>query len=767
VGWYALTNSCGGNVIIREASALPSVLALIERSSILAFDIESTGVNVRKDSLIGFGVCDVGTLEAAYIVTREWRNGTLIENLILRDYTPILEALKSKKLVTHNGSFDTRLTLNHTGVNLIDALHADTMLMAHTIDENKFNYGLKQLGAELFGRDVTAEQADMKESIKANGGSPTEFYKADSDKIAKYGLQDVKLTARLYRHYNSELEKQGLLKFFYEDEVMDTYKHVVIPMELHGVPVNVELLKKSLEEINLKIEEYEDKIQAAIKPLLTSYNRWYIDKNYPFKLSGPFKQKLAQKLAPEGWPRTETGGYSFNKADLNKAIKKGTLAADSQLEKYAISQVDRVPEALIQEIQLELLRDEGTKYIFNLSSKDCLKRLFFGTSTTPSPLKEKPVSTTDKGNPQVDSEFLDLMAEKYEWAAWLKIYNKLQKLRGTYIERVLEEQENGVFYPQFHMHRTVSGRLSGDFQQMPRPLEEGQDHADVIEFTNRIRRFFVAPEGYIFVDDDYNSLEPRTFAHISNDPALKEIFEKDLDFYSAICVRTERLSQYSPDKKAENYLGKVAKPRRQGAKPYSLGIYYGMTGYKLQFEINVPQHQAEALVDDYWKAFPELKKSFDEARKFALAHGYVKTEAGRMRRFPRLRELYAKYGSEILDSLELWKSYNEMPMLYKQAKEDAAYVKNCLNNAVNFKVQGLGASIINRASVKIAKELREKNLDARICSQVHDQLILICREDIKEDVGAIVQYHMENTYKISVPLIAEPSYGRDMQESKG
>lgn len=757
-------------MIIRTREDLHLALTFIAQNDTLSYDIETSGLNPRRDTMIGFGCANLAG-NAFYIIMKEFRQsesgGYLAQILSYEDVLPVLEALQGKKLITHNGSFDTRFTLCQTGVELAPSLYADTMLLSHILDENRWTHGLKQLGAEIFGADVTAEQSDMKESIKANGGTPNELYKANSEKIARYGLQDVKLTCRLYKHFMPLLERDGLTKFFFE-ETMPTYKYVCIPMEYSGVNVDVDFLQKSHEEISASIQSYEDSIQSAIKPLLHFYEDWYIRTKFAFKLTGPSRQKLAEIVgAPEGWPRTDKGAYSFSKADIAKAQKKGLLAPDTPLERYTVSQLDRVPEDLQRSVQLALLADEGTKYIFNINSKDCLKRLFFGTSTTPSPLQETPLSKTDKGSPQVDNEFLEEMAKKYTWAADLIIFNKLQKLSGTYITRVLEEQENGIFYPQFHMHRTVSGRMSGDFQQLPRPLEEGQDHPDVINFTNRIRKFFIAPPGYIFADSDYNSLEPRTFAHVSNDPALKAIFEKDLDFYSEICIRTEKLQQYSADKKAENYLGKVAKSKRQTAKAYALGLYYGMTDYKLHFEIQVLPSEAAKLVQGYWSGFPELKKSFDGAREFALKHGFVRTEAGRIRRFPRLKQLYGKYGKIALDSLELYKEFSEMPGLYEQAKSDASYIKNSLNNAVNFKIQGLGASIINRASVNIAKELLEKNLDARICSQVHDQLIILCREDLKEEVGAIIQFHMENTYKISVPLIAEPSYGRDMQESKG
>jgi DNA polymerase I-like protein with 3'-5' exonuclease and polymerase domains len=69
--------------------------------------------------------------------------------------------------------------------------------------------------------------------------------------------------------------------------------------------------------------------------------------------------------------------------------------------------------------------------MFNLSSKHHLKKLFFDQ------LGEEPLSRTELGNPQVDDEFLQSMCAKYNWCNDLHVYNRLNKILGTYVERVL------------------------------------------------------------------------------------------------------------------------------------------------------------------------------------------------------------------------------------------------------------------------------------------------------------------------------------------
>jgi DNA polymerase I-like protein with 3'-5' exonuclease and polymerase domains len=755
-------------VIIRDRAGLEQALSLINNAQLVAYDIETSGLNPRKDTLIGFGVCNVETLEAAYVVLKEWKEGALVEVLPYSSIIFLLEALKPKKIIGHNLSFDTRFTLCQTDVNLIDSIYADTQLMAHTLEEERFNYKLKVLAAEIFGNDVTAEQTEMKASIKANGGTTDgEIYRADSQLVAKYGLQDVRITARLYKHFLPQLEKQGLLKFFFDEEVMPHYRECLVTMELRGFPLNMELLQRTQIEIERDIEALEDKIQAAIKPLLTHFEDWYIRTKYPFKLSGPFRQKLALKLAPANWPMTDSGQFSFNKVDINRAKKKGGLADNTALERYAVTQVERVPEDLIREVQLALLRDEGTKYTFNLLSTDNLKRLFFGTSTTPSLLNETPINTTEKGSPQVDDEFLEAMAAKYSWAADLRDYRSLIKIKGTYVDRFLNEQENGLFYPSVMQHLTATGRLSGDLQQLSRKKsEEEEPNATIREYNNRIRDFFISAPGWSLVDADYSSLEVVVFADDAGDEALLNIIRNGEDFYSRTAIEVHGLKEYSANKKADNFL-KNHKPKlRQDAKIYSLGIRYGLEAFKLHHDLKISESEAKKIVSNYFKSFPKLKQRMDELTTSAKKHGFVKSKAGRIRRVPQLKALCERYGDILFDSLELYKEFNEMPALYQEMKQRARIARSLCNAVLNFPIQSYATSIVSRASVALTRAFKAEGLQAYIALSLHDELCVHCPDHEVPRVKQLMKEKMETTTVLSVPLEAEPMEGRVYGEVK-
>ena len=52
-----------------------------------------------------------------------------------------------------------------------------------------------------------------------------------------------------------------------------------------------------------------------------------------------------------------------------------------------------------------------------------------------------------------------------------------------------------------------------------------------------IKKVFKAPEGYLIAGSDHSSLQGRTGACITNDPALIKIYSEDVDLHSYMLVR--------------------------------------------------------------------------------------------------------------------------------------------------------------------------------------------------------------------------------------
>jgi ribonuclease D len=63
----------------------------------------------------------------------------LLQKLFLRN---LLKALKGKKLVFHNASFDVQFIKNYFGIDLLPDVWVDTGLLVHTVyEEGAFGFG--------------------------------------------------------------------------------------------------------------------------------------------------------------------------------------------------------------------------------------------------------------------------------------------------------------------------------------------------------------------------------------------------------------------------------------------------------------------------------------------------------------------------------------------------------------------------------------------------------------------------------------------------
>ena len=760
-------------VTVTTRETFEAMVRHISEHEIVAFDTETNGLNPRRDSVIGFSVSgQEGT--GYYMPTMLWNGDRLVEAEIAGKSCHelakfVMNKLADKKVVAHNFSFDGRFVKNFYGVDLVSSLHCDTILLAHTLNEEGPGFffgkpfGLKEIAMSIqehIGIDVKSsaneEQLKLKESIKNNGGSTTkesyEIWKADLEVLSEYAAADTDLTLRIYNHYVKQLESEGLTKFFFEEEVMPLYKEVTIKMEESGVRLDMDLLKKSSEDITKAMERYAHLVtQELIQD--DRVRAWIVRKareEFPPTNRGQFVQKLIE-VYDLRLPKSEkTGKYIVNNTQL-------LSMPDHEIKPFLIDgKQDCLPEHIINKVCVSLWRESNDGQYFNIQSKDQLGQIAFDG------LGLKPISFTGKGKPQFDDDIIQELAKDCEWARNLRVYNKLLKIKSTYIDRFFYNQEGGKYYPYYKQHATVSGRYGSDMQQLPRPKEDGDDDEVVLHYNNLVRAFLIPDEGHLFIDCDYESLEPHVFAHVSGDEGLKDIFRNNWDFYSTIAIKTEKLDQYSPDKKAENYLRKVAPAVRNKAKAYALGIPYGMGAYALGKNINVSTKEAKTLVDGYLNGFPELKKWMQNSERQAKTEGFVRTQVGRVRHLKKVKKIYENIGDAILDwniKKDLEKQFGVMEV--KSVSRD--YV-NGLNNAKNYQIQSLAASIVNRAAIAINREFTKLGIKGHVIAQIHDQLVVEVEESRAEEAAKIVQEKMENTTKLSIALKAPPAIAHNMRD---
>jgi len=106
------------------------------------------------------------------------------------------------------------------------------------------------------------------------------------------------------------------------------------------------------------------------------------------------------------------------------------------------------------------------------------------------------------------------------------------------------------------------------------------------------RTAFVAPAGAQFLVADYNQIELRCIAHLSNDPGLVSAFEAGEDIHRATAAR---VFSVEPDQ--------VTHDQRSKAKMVSYGLAYGMEAYGLSQRLAIGVDEASEILNAYFLSY--------------------------------------------------------------------------------------------------------------------------------------------------------------------
>lgn len=351
---------------------------------------------------------------------------------------------------------------------------------------------------------------------------------------------------------------------------------------------------------------------------------------------------------------------------------------------------------------------------FNISSPKQLSDVLFDKMGLPHGKKNK------TGAYATDADTLSSLRFHSEIIEKILDYRKLTKLKSTYVEGLFKAiKKDGAVYTTFNQTVTATGRLSStdpNLQNLPVRREEGAE----------IRKCFIPRDGYIFVDADYSQIELRILAHIADDDAMKEAFEKGEDIH-----RVTAASAFGVP------VSMVTPLMRSRAKAVNFGIVYGISAFSLAQDIGVSVKEAQGYINAYLEHFSGVREYMERVKKDAAKNGFVSTIFGRRRYLPELRSSnrnIAAFGERV---------------------------------ALNAPIQGSAADIIKKAMIDVRDRLKKEKLRARLVLQVHDELIIECRKEDTEHVKALLKEEMENAARLSVTLTADVSSGDNLYDAKG
>ncbi|QMV44894.1 DNA polymerase I [Cohnella cholangitidis] len=427
------------------------------------------------------------------------------------------------------------------------------------------------------------------------------------------------------------------------------------------------------------------------------------------------KADAIRRLKPHLAEKLEELGMNRLYYELEQPLS-GVLAG---MEKQGIT----VKAEALQELGTEFQRriEQMTKDIFDLAG---FEFNIGSTRQLGEVLFERlglPVIKKTKTGYSTDAEVLEKLEPYHEVVRLILHYRQLTKLQSTYIEGLLKEIQpsTGKIHTFYKQTIAATGRLSSQFpnlQNIPIRMEEGR----------QIRKAFVPSEpGWSILAADYSQIELRVLAHISGDDGLKEAFVNKMDIHTKTAMDVFGVPADQVD----------SNMRRQ-AKAVNFGIVYGISDWGLSQNLNITRGEAAEFIEQYFQAFPGVRKYMVDIVEKARNDGYVTTLMDRRRYLPEIRH----------SNFNL-RSFAE-------------------RTAMNTPIQGTAADIIKLAMMRMNEALLERGLRSRMLLQVHDELVFEVPQEELEIMKELVPEVMSTALELDVPLLAEVSVGSNWYEAK-
>lgn len=259
----------------------------------------------------------------------------------------------------------------------------------------------------------------------------------------------------------------------------------------------------------------------------------------------------------------------------------------------------------------------------------------------------------------------------------------------------------GRIHSNYFQLGTATGRLSCtnfNLQQVPH--------------IKPFRECFIPEEGNVFVISDYSQMQIRIAADYSQDPVMKDIYQKgeDLHRITASILTGKDISEISSEE-------------RSLAKALNFGMMFGMG--------------AESLVSYTWKNY-HVELLPEEASAF-------------------ISKFYEKYSG-----FKSWQTRisNESSQATRTMLGRRRLFQGCGNytQLINSPIQGVEADVLKTVLGKLATNL--EGTSGQLVATIHDEIIVECKEQEGYTVVKIVKETMEKAgqrFLKTIPVVADAS----------
>ena len=299
------------------------LINLLKKQKEVCFDTETDNLEPRHANLVGISF-SFKEKEAYYIPIPEVDD---FAKSLIHQFAVIFLDPKILK-IGHNLKYDLKV-LNRYGIN-VESGCFDTMIAHYLINPES-----KQSMDFLAEQYLNYKCVSIESLIGKKGKNQKSMRDIPNEQVCDYACEDADITLQLKRIFETEIEKPHLKSLFEDVEMPLMY--VLKNMEIEGINIEVDALKKFGEELNSDLIHLKSEIIEAA--------------GEDFNLDSPRqlgtilfeKMQISNKAK-----KTKTGQYATSEDVLQKHEKDhpivGNILNYRQLKKLKSTYVDPLPE---------------------------------------------------------------------------------------------------------------------------------------------------------------------------------------------------------------------------------------------------------------------------------------------------------------------------------------------------------------------------------------------------------------------------------------
>jgi DNA polymerase I-like protein with 3'-5' exonuclease and polymerase domains len=634
-------------------TTLEKILKFKERY--VGLDIETTGLNPDYASVrcIGLSWSESDAIVIPYLRkldSEPQRCFSVTQETEIN--AKVQEIFNKHKLVIQNAMFDKNF-LESKGFRL-ECTH-DTMLLHHAIHpELRHNLGFI---TSLYG--FTPYWKDVKEKDDKT------LLTVEDKKLFEYNARDCVTLLQILPGLLDDIDTKAFE--VYESVTMKMI-NPILRMQRNGLLLNVNAMKKWKKDLEKESASYHEAL-VATGHIGNSFT--YGDHMIRHLFYGVVPPKAQDKVLELA------------------VIKNKTTKKFKELQDYVKCLEEITPLTLPYSVRKEL--ENGTGILFTDKGGLALD------NSARIAIKQRTLDRLDAitflQKPQkCDEEKKGLLRTLKVVEAFDK-KEKLEKLISTYTK--FSPASDGRIHTSIMLHGTVTGRLSSNNPNMQ-------------NLPASAKIMFDAAQGYRFCEADYENLELRILAYLSDDEVMMKMFEDGLNVHDE---NTKMIFGIDKDHPQWEMLRKIE-------KMYIFGRNYGggLSGmlrrmYEKESSLRLTLRELREIDTKYYALHPAYARWVKEVEKEVTEKRCLTNEFGRVRIFTgRLDE--------------------------------------ALREGKNFKIQSTAADIVNKAIIKTDKWLMKDKVDAKFVLTVHDSIMLEYNESIKKLVHKNLKEIMEAKVRI-------------------